>query len=227
METFVLDDFPFPVEMTRLLELVRVKEGGEDEDAVRRMAAAAEKIGRPRALGALAFIDDKGDDFVVIEGLRFTSRVLRVNLEEAHRVFPFVITAGPELKEWAGQAGDGLAQFWARALEGMAMFAAAQALDHYLAEKYGEKKTAMMNPGSLADWPLTEQRPLFQLLGEAPATIGVTLLETGFMDPPMSGSGLRFPAEASFESCLLCPRPDCPLRRAPYDPGLDEAKYRK
>jgi len=35
--------------------------------------------------------------------------------------------------------------------------------------------------------------------------------------PLKSGSGIWFPSESHYENCMLCPRTDCPNRRAPYD----------
>jgi hypothetical protein len=39
-------------------------------------------------------------------------------------------------------------------------------------------------------------------------------------------SGILFPTEETFASCQLCPREDCPNRRAPYDAELFERKYK-
>ena len=85
--------------------------------------------------------------------------------------------------------------------------------------------TAVMNPGSLTDWPLREQRPLFALLGDVRSAIGVELTDTLLMVPRKSVSGIVFVAEETFASCQLCPRYDCPNRRAPYEAGLFERKY--
>jgi len=41
-----------------------------------------------------------------------------------------------------------------------------------------------MNPGSLEDWPLTEQRVLFALLGDPQAAIGVRLTDSLLMCRP-------------------------------------------
>jgi hypothetical protein len=84
-----------------------------------------------------------------------------------------------------------------------------------------------MAPGSLTDWPLREQRPLFALLGDTEALVGVRLTDSCLMLPNKSVSGIRFPTEKHFESCQLCPRPDCPGRRAPYDADLYDRRYRQ
>ena len=83
-----------------------------------------------------------------------------------------------------------------------------------------------MNPGSLPDWPIQQQRPLFQLLGDPNTAIGVELTASYLMEPNKSVSGIRFPTEERFESCMLCPRQDCPGRRSAYDPELYDQKYR-
>ncbi len=84
----------------------------------------------------------------------------------------------------------------------------------------------MMNPGSLEDWPLTEQKALFQVLGNTEEAMGVELMENSFMRPAMTVSGLWFPSQEKYENCMLCPMEDCPGRRAPYDKGLYDKKYR-
>ena len=70
-----------------------------------------------------------------------------------------------------------------------------------------------------------DEKVLFDLLGEAPAAIGVKLLDSMLMTPTKSVSGIRFPTEETFESCQLCPMENCPNRRAPYDESLYERKY--
>ena len=84
-----------------------------------------------------------------------------------------------------------------------------------------------MTPGSLPDWPIEEQESLFAVLGDTQASIGVALSESLMMVPEHSVSGVVFPTEARFESCQLCPREKCPGRRAAYDEGLYDKKYRK
>jgi hypothetical protein len=72
---------------------------------------------------------------------------------------------------------------------------------------------------------LSEQRAVFAALGDVQAAIGVQLSDSMLMIPAKSVSGIRFPTTESFESCQLCPRVDCPGRRAPYDSGLYDRKY--
>jgi hypothetical protein len=81
-----------------------------------------------------------------------------------------------------------------------------------------------MSPGSLKDWPITEQKILFSSLGDVESAVGVRLTGSFLMIPRKSVSGIYFPTEIPFLSCQLCPREKCPSRQAAYDRKL-VAKY--
>ena len=227
MDPIILTKIPFTADRAQLLSKLRVAEGSEYAADLFRLVDEAEALAQPKAMYKMVFIDDKGDDYVMVDGVRLSSRVLRVNLDEAHRAFAQVATCGTELQEWAEGLNDMLYRFWAEEIKLAALRAAAMALDADLEARYRPGKTSRMNPGSLADWPLREQGPLFAILGDVPAAIGVHLTDSYLMVPNKSTSGLRFPREASFASCQLCPREVCPNRQARYDPDLYESTYKK
>ena len=233
MDTTVLDPIAFRLDFEELRKTLRIRPGSGMEDDLLRLAEEAEALARPKALYKIAYIDSRNEDCVVVDGVTFKSRVLRVNLEEVHRVFPYVATCGPELDEWARSIEDMLQNFWADTIKEMALRQARAALLEHLKATYRLGETSAMSPGSLADWPIQQQRPLFQLLGSLEHTdgisflpaIGVRLTDSFLMIPNKTVSGIRFPTETSFESCQLCPREGCPNRRAAYDPHLWEEKY--
>jgi hypothetical protein len=77
-----------------------------------------------------------------------------------------------------------------------------------------------MAPGSLEDWPIEEQKPLFLILGDVETSIGVRITEHLLMVPTKSISGIYFPTEIPFVSCSLCPRKRCGARKADFDEKL-------
>ena len=226
MDKVVLDNIPFQIDLDLLMKKLRVREGQSYVDEVKRLASEAQAIARPKALYRLAFIESRDEQAVVIDGIRMNSRVLRVNLEQAHRVFPFVATCGMELQDWAESIDDILRRFWAETINEMALRVAINALNKHVAEQFRLGRSSVMSPGSLGDWPIQAQRNLFALLGDPQEAIGVRLTDSLLMIPTKSVSGIRFPTEQSFESCQLCPRDNCPSRRAPYDRELYDKKYR-
>jgi len=226
MDAVVIDDIPFQPDLEKLTKKLHVKEGSAYTDELKRLVNEAQAIARPRALYQVAYVDSKNESSVVIEGITFNSRVLRVNLENAHRVFPFVATCGTELHEWMDAQDDILQRYYAETIGEMAMRVAAKALQEHLIERYRLGRTAVMLPGSLEDWPIQAQRPLFALLGDTEEAIGVQLSDSLFMIPSKSVSGFRFPTEQTFASCQLCPRENCPTRKAPYNEELYDKRYR-
>lgn len=226
MEPIIITHIPFRIELEGLKKALHLREEGPLLNDLVSLVAEAERIGRPKALYRMAFVDEKGEDYVVVEGVRFKSRILRVNLEGSQRVFPYLVTCGVELKDWADQISDVLRRFWAGTIKEMAMRFAHTVMEEHLLGLYKPGKLSRMSPGSLADWPIQEQRPLFKILGNTEEMIGVRLTESLLMVPTKSVSGIRFPTEESFESCQLCPREECPNRRAPYDSNLYDKKYK-
>lgn len=224
--TVVLDHIPFQADKAALYERLHVDADSEQAEELGALIDHAQAIARPKGLYRIAYITAKDDVSVEIEGVRFSSRVLRVNLDAVQRVFPYVATCGVELDTWSHTLGDVLHAYWVEAIKLAAVGAAIKALNEHMDNRYRPGHTSAMNPGSLLDWPLREQRPLFKLLGDPRALIGVELTPSMLMVPNKSVSGIRFATEADFASCQLCPREDCPGRRAPYDPALYDRKYR-
>jgi len=216
----ILDDFRSDLSLESAARALRLdrREGGME--TARGLLAEAGPLLTPRAFYRMVFIDSKSPDGVTLEGRPFRSRVLRVNLEKAEKAFPFVLTVGGGLEAAAAQAGDPLRQYHLESLADLALEAAAVQMELRLRNRYGFSGLSRMSPGSLEDWPLTEQIPLFDLLGDVETEAGVRLTDSLLMLPRKSISGIFFPAEESFLSCRLCPRGVCPGRKAAYDPAL-------
>lgn len=223
----ILDAIPFKVDVDHLGKTLRIKEGSGFTEKLKRLVDEAQAIGKPKAFYRVGYIESRTEDQVVIDGTVLTSRVLRVNLEKVYRIFPFVATCGVEIEGWSNLIDDMLEKYWADVIKETALRLAIKKLSDHLIEHYSLGKISRMNPGSLADWPLEEQRALFAILGEGPASIGIRLTDHFLMIPIKSVSGIWFPTEESFESCRLCPREKCIGRRAPYDQNLYDQKYRK
>jgi hypothetical protein len=157
---------------------------------------------------------------------RFVSKVLRANLDEVERVFPYVATCGRELDDIPLAANDIFAQFCRDTLKEMALHASITHLVSHLKESYALETLASLNPGSgdINVWPIEQQKELFAFFGNVQESIGVVLTDSCLMVPNKSVSGLLYPSEDGFQSCQLCHREKCPGRRAPFDPHLWQEK---
>ncbi|MGI6374838.1 MAG: vitamin B12 dependent methionine synthase [Anaerolineae bacterium] len=222
--TTLLTDIPVSIDAEALLPRLHLKPQAPEAAEFRALAAEAQRIARPRAGFVVGYIESKDPEGVVIAGERFSSRVLRVNLDGVYRVFAYIATCSLELHQWAATLTDVLHQFWAEELKVTALRAATTSV-YGAIEAENPGKMASMNPGSLADWPLPQQKPFFRLLGELPDRLGVTLSDSCIMTPNKSVTGFRFGNDNDYVNCRLCPREDCPGRAAPYDPELYARRY--
>jgi hypothetical protein len=200
-------------EMAARLRFDPVRAGFESLD---ELVAFAQKLIRPRAVFEVAYIGAKKEGTVEVAGITFESPLLRKNLESANKVFPYVITVGPELERAAGAQGDLLKQYYLEEMANMALESAAGWLGARLESRYGVTGLANMSPGSLEDWPITEQTKLFSIFGDTEKAVGVRLTDSMLMLPRKSISGILFPSEEGFVACQLCERERCPGRKAPF-----------
>jgi hypothetical protein len=225
MEIHILDEIEFQPSAPKLLKKMGIKPGSALEGTVRGMLEHASRIGRPKAVYGIAGIEARDENGVVLNGIRLESRVMAVNLQGVHRVFPYLATSGRELYNWKEAQDDLLLGYFADEIGGIALQQAEKSLLGHLDQTYDLGQTAAMNPGSLEDWPLSAQRSLFQLLENRSGEIGVELLDSMLMLPNRTTSGIRFVSQEGYSNCQLCPRDNCSHRRAPYQPDLLREKY--
>jgi len=218
LEPTILNEIPFKVNLEQLFTRLKMKQDSEYAERVIELAKEAENVGRPKAVFNTTYIEEKGDDYIVVEGVKFASRILRTNIGDAQKVFPFLVTCGAELAEWAKGKEDMLDAFTVDIIQQLACKTAREAVSEEIIKNNGIEHISKMNPGSLADWPLSEQKNLFRLFKGREAQIGVVLTDCYLMVPVKSVSGIWFSKEIRFENCQLCQRPDCPSRVTDYNP---------
>ena len=217
----VLDNVPLHLDADEVLRRAHLtKADAETTRGARELVDQARQVARPKAVYEVCYVENKRPDSLALAGITFTSRVMRANLDQVERIFAYVATCGTELTEISAPAGDMLLDYCLDIIKEMALRAALGHLSEHLKARYALGQTSQMNPGSLEDWPITEQFKLFGLLGNAEELVGVRLTDSCLMIPPKSLSGIIFPTEVRFESCQLCQRPNCPSRHAAFNPAL-------
>ncbi len=192
------------------------------KEIIKEAAEIALKIARPLGIYKVSHARTIGTDKTDIDGVTFTSVVLNKLLAGHDTVIPFIVTEGKELDALHPARGDMMKQFYLDTIKTFITANAIQYLRKHVQEKYNMPKTALMNPGEIEDWYITEQRPLFSLFGNVEERIGVTLTGGGVMHPIKSRSGIIFPNDTGFESCQLCLQAKCPGRRTAFMPKLYE-----
>lgn len=212
----ILDNLPVEVDLKEVRKILHLDEN-RDIRSLQRLIDTAAPLIEPKAAYKMCYIEKKLKDAVIVEGMRLKSRVLRKNLDPVERLFPYVVTIGARLEETLRKIGDPLEKYYLDVIGNVALAAARKCLHGHLCKKFALGKISFMSPGSLPDWPLEAQSPLFELLSDVENTIGVHLTRSLLMIPTKSVSGIYFQTEVSFLSCQLCQRGNCPGRKARYD----------
>jgi hypothetical protein len=218
----VLNKMPVKFDTNGLMKALHIEKDSDDERDFMEMVELASSTAKPKAIFNECHIEDTTPDSVRIHGVVFRSRVLSANLDKVNRVFPFTATCGIEFDEIVIPGDDILKQYWLDELKTSALASACDSLFSLLKSLCGAAEIASMSPGSgdPGVWELDEQRPLFFLLGDTESLIGVTLTEDCLLIPNKTISGIAYQSEATFESCRLCRRLNCPSRLANFDETL-------
>jgi hypothetical protein len=217
-------EIPISLNRKTILESLSLQPESSAALEVGELIKAANAQAKPRALFRESFIENRGINTVTIDGVTFTSRALRANLDTINRVFPFIATTGLEPRKFGLKQDDILRKYWLEIIDLNLLKSCMQYLREEIQRRFKFGKLSTMNPGSgeRGVWPIEQQFELFSLFSGAESKIGVRLLPTFLMQPERTTSGFLFPAETSFENCQLCKREGCNYRRAPFDPDMWE-----
>jgi len=222
----ILDTFPVHLDINEVSKKLHLDKKKGYSNTAQELVELASSVIHPKAVYEVSYVDNKNEDMVDIGGVSFTSRVLRVNLDKIGRVFPYVVTIGKELEDRAASFDNLLKTYCLDEIGNMLIELGMEYLKDYLERRYKLEQLSNISPGSLKDWPITQQKHLFSIFGNVEDLIGVKLTDSSLMIPKKSESGIFFPTQVKFYSCQLCPRENCKGRAAPYDENLAES-YRK
>ena len=215
----ILEHIPVNLDLEEIKRRLHMEKRG-DWSQIQTLVEEAQSLISAKAVYKVCYIESKHEDAVTIDGKSLKSRVLRKNLNNVERIFPYVVTIGNRLEEKTRACTDLLKKYYLDTIGNVALNSTQKYLKDQFRSRYALNGMSCMSPGSLKDWAIEEQRSLFSILGDVKSAIGVGLNETLVMIPNKSLSGIYFPTEIPFYSCQLCHREDCPTRKAPYDEKL-------
>lgn len=197
-----------------------------DIEAVKRLVKEADNIAIPKAIFKECFINDHGYDFITLDGIKFISRIIAVNLSKENRAFPYIVTCGTEIQDWANSKEDKFEKKTAELIAQEILIQCHSFLKNYIENNFNTGNLARVNPGSTIDWELKEQKNIFNILEDEVKSTGVTLDSNFFMHPSKTYSGIYFHNETEYKNCYMCNANDCPLREVSLDKNYYERHYK-
>lgn len=189
-----------------------------ESDDFRWALEQAKELIHPRVVTIESSVAVLDNSRVLIGDQEFTSRILRVNMAPCDKVYPFIATIGPELESVAAKQSKLTKKFYLEMVGDFSLMSAVKQIEERILKMYKIEKGAVITPGELKNWPVTQQAPLFNLFGDSLSRLGVELTASMMMKPRKSRSGIVFDSPGGFIQCQLCDMDRCPGRVAKYFP---------
>jgi hypothetical protein len=214
----IIDDIPVELETGSVIKSLKISKSSPFiEKKIGELVETVNNVAKPKALYTESIIDYTTDVQASIDGHVFNSRVLGKTLADLERCYPYVVTAGLELEEI--KLPETQSFMMLDLIKNIVVGNAFEYTKELIAERHNVLYITEMSPGHLEDWQLTEQKTLFNLLGDA-EKIGVRLTDSCMMVPIKTVSGILFSSESGFQSCQVCTQSRCMGRKAGYDPRI-------
>ena len=185
-------------------------------DRAEDLISKALMILQPKAYYRRVEVGKINKDGIEVEGITLNSRILSSNTENNQEIFPYVATCGREIEDWQKPFTDPLDVYYINKIQEMACVRAVDKTFSLIQESYGLHDPSNVNPGSLDDWSIEEQKKLFQLMENPQKELGMELTENCLMIPIKSLSGILFQGKEKHINCEMCKREDCPNRRIDF-----------
>ena len=163
----VLDNIPVKLDVETVLKRMHARSKDTNiEKSIQELIQLVRPVAKPKAVYEVSYIENKNEDSLDIGGVKFTSRVLRINLEKVERVFPYIATCGRELEKIVAATDDLMRRFWLDTIKGMALETSVNYLSNYLERKYALGQMSSMSPGAGSQdlWPIEQKNNCFQFL---------------------------------------------------------------
>ena len=211
---------PIPVELDAAELTRRLKPPKLTEELVQLLEKARPLI-EPKAACTSIHVARCENDLVYVEsGHALRGIVIADMLEAGQEIIPYVVTIGPRLETEIGKEKNLLHSYLLDMIGTYALHKAMSYVKSCETEVLGDERGAVSDfspgTGTGALFGLEQQKPLFEILHQAVATIGVHLSSSLMMVPRKSESGILAATQYEYVACAHCPRKRCDSRSTPF-----------
>ena len=211
---------PVPVELVAT-ELTRELKPPKLTEELVKLLEKARPLIEPKAACTTTHVTSCEDDLVYLEsGHALKGVVIADMLEAGQEIIPYVVTIGPKLETEIGKEKNLLHSYLLDIIGNYALHKAMSYVKSRETEALGDRRETVsdFSPGTGTGefFGLDQQKPLFEILHPAAATIGVHLSSSLMMVPRKSESGILAATQYEYVACAHCPRKQCDSRSAPF-----------
>jgi hypothetical protein len=189
-------------------------------DEVQRLIDQVKLSIKPRVIYKSSHVNTNTRYSLEIDGVEFNNALLKVNLSQSDRIFPYVVTIGDEVDLVNAFGSTFNQRYVLDVIREMALVNATHYVQNYITRSHNLDFLWNLEPGELHAWPSNGRKSLFLILGEVGNLTGVKLRDDYSLIPRFSSCGLFYHANIEFEACQVCSQEPCMGRRAPYSEEL-------
>jgi hypothetical protein len=217
----VLRNIPLKLDLDKVMRRAAFQtEGLFPEKEALQLVKKGATVARPIAIFKASPVQNLSANVINIDGIRFDNALLRVNLKDVDRAFPYLVSCGHEIDSMKLSGKQAGLNYVVDAVKEMVLAEAANYLRNHITDKYNLDYLWSLQPGEPQAWKIEDRRLLFEMLGQVEELTGVKLSSDNSLIPKQSTCGIFYYAKVEFEGCQVCAQEPCMGRRAPYSEEL-------
>jgi len=190
MNCKIFTNFPYELSMDILNEKLNLRGRESMLEIVEPLFEMTGKIAKPKAIYFNAETTDKNEKSVTVDNETFESRLFGETAEKGDTVFPYIVTVGTELDDYAKTLTDSMDQFMIDEIMNLLVNIGKIFVANEVQKEAGWEKIQDYVPGNGEEWSTEEQTRLFHMFGDDTEKIGVSLGENAFVLPGRSTIGI-------------------------------------
>ncbi|MDI3536043.1 MAG: hypothetical protein PWP30_525 [Eubacteriaceae bacterium] len=202
-------ELPVDVDLDGLLKRMRLKADSPAADEYRNAIDWLKDRMIPRAIVKSCSVQAFAKHMLILDGIRYQSKMLHYLLKDHQQVFLYLLTIGDTPADLHHTE-----HYFFQSLKLPMMFGAMKHLKKRMLEETGYASLGMANPGLVPGYPIEGSRDIFDSFGSAAQKIGLTMSKHNVMVPVFSSSGIFFEDRHHYCECSVCPIDGCIGREA-------------
>jgi len=217
MKSIIINNAEIELDLNKIRRKIKInKDDPIDKDLI-KLFNDIKKIAKPKGIYIPIVIDDIGENYIKTKNILLNSRILRENLKNSKKFFPYIATIGIELEEWYQNIEVVSEQYISNIILQEICYIMKKMIIKNIKNNYNINSASSMSPGTLKDWKLSERDKLLQLFKGDEKRIGVKTLNDNLISPIISVYGIVFEDMNDYNNCRLCPKENCPNRSADFE----------
>ena len=204
----IFEKFPFSYDMATLDKALNLRGNEAMLDILEPIYEMVEKIAKPKAIYFKAQVTEKTEGYVKINDVPFESQLLRGYVEQGDTVFPYIVTVGIELDDYARSFKDSMDLFMIDEVMNLLVNTGKVFVADTVKEEINWSEIQDYVPGNGEEWSTVEQKRLFDMFEGQTAKIGVTLGDNFLFCP---GVPLLAFFHCSVKRAIRVKKPECPI----------------